>query len=286
MRAQSLRGRIATLEARRVAPAGALVVADPLRRFAVAMASPPDPWQAQLLQSNAPRSILLTCRQAGKSTTTAALAIGAATGQARALVLLLAPSLRQSQELFAKVSDQYDALGRPIPVAASSALRLHLVNGSRIIALPANEATIRGYSGVTLLIVDEAARVADDLYYALRPMLAVSGGRLVLLSTPFGKRGFFHAEWDTGAGWDRYEVTALDCPRIPAAFLADERRAMGERWFRQEYLCSFEDAVGAVFSYEAISAALSDDVPPLFAPVGASALSDEVRPLLQEGVGL
>jgi hypothetical protein len=53
-----------------------------------------------------------------------------------------------------------------------------------------NEATIRGFSGVAPLIVDEASRVSDELYQAIRPMLAASGGEILLLSTPFGKRGF------------------------------------------------------------------------------------------------
>src|SRR5262249_19679539 len=149
-------------------------------------------------------------------------------------------------------------------VTAASALRLELANGSRIVALPGDEQHIRGYAAVSLLVIDEAARVADALYYAVRPMLAVSQGRLVALSTPFGKRGWFHAAW-TGAGdWERVQVTARECPRITAAFLADERQALGPRWYRQEYECSFEDASDAVFAWDDIQAALADDVPPLW----------------------
>ena len=105
-------------------------------------------------------------------------------------------------------------------------------------------------------------------------MLAVSGGRLLCLSTPFGKRGFFYSEWErceeaTRQGrpepWERYQVKVTECPRISAEFLAEEQRALGERWFRQEYLCSFEDVIDAVFAYSDIQAALSDDVKPLFA---------------------
>ena len=64
-----------------------------------------------------------------------------------------------------------------------------------------------------MLVVDEAARVADDLYYAIRPMLAVSQGCMVCLSTPWGKRGFFHKEWTEGEGWERTKITAYDCPQ-------------------------------------------------------------------------
>src|SRR5262252_6709951 len=146
-------------------------------------ALPPDPWQAALLRSPAQRILLLCCRQSGKSTTTASLALHTALYQPGALVLLLSPSLRQSAELFKKVIGAYRTLAATVPPEAESALRLELTNGSRIVSLPGTESTIRGFSGVTLLVVDEASRVEDSLYYAVRPMLAVSGGRLIALST-------------------------------------------------------------------------------------------------------
>jgi Terminase large subunit, T4likevirus-type, N-terminal len=224
----------------------------------------PDPWQQAVLRSASSRVLLLCTRQAGKSTTAAALALNEALLRPRSLVLLLSPSERQSGELATKVFTFYDALGQPVPARKRTELQLHLGNGSRIIALPENERTIRGYSGAKLLIVDEASRVSDGLYYAVRPMLAVSRGRLLALSTPYGKRGWYFDEWDRGAGWERLKITADLCPRIPASFLAEERRSLGPRWFAQEYMCSFEDAIDAVFSHGDIQAALSGDVEPLF----------------------
>jgi phage FluMu gp28-like protein len=145
---------------------------------------------------------------------------------------------------------------------------MELTNGSRIEALPGTEKTVRSFSGVDLLIVDEAARIADELYFAVRPMLAVSGGRLLMLSTPFGKRGVFYEEWTGGGAWERYLVPAEECPRIPASFLAEEREALGEWWFSQEYRCEFREAVDSVFTTELIQAALSDEVEPLFGEAG------------------
>jgi hypothetical protein len=223
----------------------------------------PDPWQQELLESSASRMLLLCSRQAGKSTVAAALALRVALLRPRSPVLLLSPSQRQSGELYRKILDLFRAVGRPIGVIAESALRLELANGSRIVSLPGDEKNIRGYSGVAMLIIDEAARVQDDLYYSVRPMLAVSQGQLVALSTPFGKRGWFHDEWHSQADWVRVQVTAPQCPRISEAFLTEERRALGERWYRQEYLCSFEETIDAVFAYEDIQAAFSDDIEPL-----------------------
>jgi hypothetical protein len=240
--------------------------ADPIRILTDA-GMEPDPWQAETLSRSSSRELLLCGRQTGKSTTASALALRAAFLEAPALVLLLSPSLRQSGELLRKVLDLYGALGQPVPKLRprDNALRLDLANGSRIISLPGIEATIRCYSGVNLIIIDEAARVPDDLYRAVRPMLAVSNGRLIALSTPFGKRGWFYDAWEsTDPSWRRTKTTAEDCPRIPKAFLAEERREIGPRWYAQEYLCSFEDVVGAVFTAEVIQAATRQDLEPLW----------------------
>src|SRR5262249_25326650 len=126
------------------------------------------------------------------------------------------------------------------------------------------DASVRCFSGVALLILDEAARVADALYFAVRPMLAVSRGAIVALSTPFGKRGWFHDEWFSESEWRRVRITANDCPRITAEFLAEEKRALGERFYRQEYMTEFSECIDAVFAYSDIQAALSDEVKPLF----------------------
>ncbi len=224
----------------------------------------PDPWQAKLLRSVAQHVLLLCSRQSGKSTVTAALALGTALFRPDSLILLLSPSLRQSGELQKKVSALYHRTGKLVPAAQESALSLHLANGSRIVSLPGTPDTVVGFSGVRLLVVDEASRVDDALYYAVRPMLAVSQGRLIALSTPFGKRGFFFREWEEGgAAWERYKITADQCARIPPAFLEKERRALGDRWYSQEYECNFVDTLDAVFTHSDIEAALTDDLAPL-----------------------
>jgi hypothetical protein len=247
--------------------AGDLALAlDPVR-LAQRLGLAPDPWQADLLRADARQRILLCCRQAGKSTVAALLALHAALFAPPALVLLLSPSLRQSQELYRRVRADYRALGEMAPgVVEETALRLELANGSRVVSLPGKEATVRGFSGTSLLVVDEASRVPDALYHAVRPMLAVSGGRLVLLSTPFGKRGFFWHEWaEGGEDWRRVRITAEQCPRIDPGWLIRERAAIGEWWFRQEYLCEFVDTADQVFGQEVVMRALSADVEPLFA---------------------
>ena len=130
--------------------------------------------------------------------------------------------------------------------------------------LPGNEVTVRGFSAVSLMLIDEAARVSDEMYRAVRPMLAVSRGTLWLLSTPHGKRGFFYDTWKRGGrGWLRVTVPATACPRISRRFLKEERLILGEHSFRQEYLCEFEDTEYHVFDRDLVEQAFTDDVEPL-----------------------
>ncbi len=220
----------------------------------------PDPWQVDLLRSTSARILLNCSRQTGKSTITSLLAVHTAHFEADALILLLSPTLRQSQELFKKALNIHRSLDQPENTEAESALRLELKNGSRIISLPGKEHTVRGYSGVRLLAVDEAARVPDDLYFAVRPMLAVSGGRLLALSTPFGTRGWWYEAWKSDEPWERYEIPATECPRIPPEFLEEEKRTLGKWWFDQEYLCQFLDAQNQPFGREDIDKAFEEEI--------------------------
>ncbi len=236
------------------------VALDPVR-LALGAGITPDRWQAEVLRSDSSRILLNCCRQAGKSTVTAVMATHTALCRPGSLTLLLSPSLRQSQELFRKVLAVYRARDRPVPALAENALSLELATGSRVHCLPGTEGTVRGFSAVDLLVVDEAARVTNSLYAAVRPMLAVSGGRLVALSTPFGARGWWYEAWaHGGADWGRWEVPASFCPRISPAFLEEERRTVGEWWFRQEYGCEFLDAQSRAFRREDIERALLEEV--------------------------
>jgi hypothetical protein len=237
---------------------------DPSRLFAAAGLGAPDPWQRDLMVSAWQRALLLCSRQVGKSTTAAAIAEHTAVYRPGSDVLILSPSQRQSKETFGKVWDFYRSTGRPVEVEKKSELRLRLANGSRILALPGKEETIRGFSDVDLLLVDEAALVPDDLYYTIRPMLAVSGGRLLALTTPKGKRGWFYEEWTGSSSWKRVEVTAYECPRLSEEYLEEERKALGDRWFAQEYLAEFNDLTGTLFRRDDIDAAFEADFEPMF----------------------
>jgi hypothetical protein len=232
--------------------------------FAVELGFTPDPWQESVLRWTGKRLLMNCSRQSGKSTTAAILGLHRALYHPKSLVLLVSPSLRQSSELFRKVTEFLgNLLVRP-KLLEDNKLSCTLDNKSRILSLPSSEATIRGFSGANLIIEDESARVPDGLYKAVRPMLAVSNGKLILMSTPFGKRGHFFEEWTNNQGWEKIEVKATECPRISPEFLEEERRSLGDWWFSQEYMCEFMETLDNLFSYDLINKAVSSDIKPLF----------------------
>jgi len=224
----------------------------------------PDRAQERVLTSPRKRGLLNCTRQWGKSTVAAAKAVHHGLTRGESLTLVVSPSARQSGEFLRKAAGFAQRLGMKVKGDGDNEMSLEFPNRSRIVGLPGSEATVRGFSAVSLLLVDEAARVSDELYHAMRPMLAVSDGALWLMSTPFGKRGFFYEAWRRGGpDWERVRVPADECPRIPRAFLAEERETMGERWFRQEYLCEFVDSVSGVFERDLVEEAITEDVEPL-----------------------
>lgn len=232
--------------------------------FARAAGLDPDRWQEEVLCSQSKRLLLNCSRQSGKTTTVAALALHRAIYVPRSFCLIFSPSLDQSLEFFRRVADLCNSLG--IENVEPEALRktgMDLKNGSRIEARPGSERTARGRTA-NLLVIDEAARIEDELYHSLCPMIAVTGGSLVMLSTPYGKRGAFYETWTTGMGWERYQVTAEECPRIGREFLEEERVSLPSWVYRQEYECTFEETSDQVFTTEMVERAVTSEVKPLF----------------------
>ncbi len=228
--------------------------------FAHSLGFNPDRWQADALRCSHPRQLYNCARQSGKSTIVSLKALHRANYYPGSLILLLSPSQRQSAELFRKVAAFYRLVADTAPAEAESTMRLELKNGSRIVSLPGTEGTVRGFSGADLIVFDEAARVPDDLYHTVRPMLAVSSGHLIAISTPWGRRGWWAEAWHSNEDWRRFHVTAEECPRISPEFLEEERRTMGEWWFGQEYSGDFMDAVTAAFSSEHVEALFDEEV--------------------------
>jgi hypothetical protein len=210
----------------------------------------PDSWQASLLHSQATQLALCCGRQVGKSSVVALLACHTAVFNDDALIILIAPSQRQSRELAIKVGSFLGSIEPHEELEESQKLSITLARTkSRIVALPGHDPkTIRGFSSPRLIVIDEAAFVLDETYAAVLPMLAASpGGRIALLSTPFRQQGFFYEAWHGSGNWARFEVPSRDCPRISAAWL-EERRREDPLKFAREYECKWSAGEDCLFS--------------------------------------
>ena len=223
----------------------------------------PDPWQAKLLRSRSSKIILNCSRQSGKSTTCAALGLHESIYRRPSFGLVIAPSQDQSAELMLKFDEFRGAVELPSDyLSTDTKLAVRFSNGNRFIARPGSKKSSRSFSAVTLLLEDEAARVPDPLYSSVRPMLAVSNGRHILMSTPFGKQNHFFKIWDEQRDiWEWYEIPAEMCPRISKQFLEEEKRI--NLWFEQEYHCAFLDAEGSVFSSDLFKSLANPSISPL-----------------------
>ena len=256
--------------------------ADPVTFACEALRFIPDPWQCRVLRSTTRRGIWNCSRQSGKSVTAAIVALHGAIFRPGSLILLVSPTERQSKELFAKVMDFLKSLEVLPELEEDNKQSLKLANKSRVVSLPGSPTTVRGYSAPGLVVVDEAAFCPDALFSAVTPMLAASKGRLILISTPNGKQGFYHQAWtDEESDWEKVRVPASQCPRIAPEYLQFEKRKMGKYKFSQEYECAFVEMADALFRDADIRGMVDPDVQPLFA-AGALANDRKIVPLFKK----
>lgn len=223
----------------------------------------PGGWQVDALQSEASRTLFNCTRQGGKSSVCAILALHNALYSPGSATLIIAEAERQSKNLLKTIRSFYSTLhiGGPRP-PYESRTELELPSGSFIVALPGTGGASRSYAAVSLLIVDEAARVETEAVDAATPTQStVEGARIVALSSPYGKRGVFYDWWARGGDeWQRYTAMWHECPWISEEFIEHERERMSEAMFAQEYLCEFRETEESAFSYGDIERAFEKEV--------------------------
>lgn len=220
-----------------------------------------DSWQITALDFLGKRLLMVCSRQSGKTFVASVLALHEAVYNKGALVLIVSYNLDQAMELVRRIVEISQWLSLP-PMLGLNKKSLELANGSRILSLSATEGAVRSWTP-TLVIVDEASRCAELTYLSLRPVMAVTDARLILLSSPNGTAGFFWRAYAKPVEkWVVAEVTAEQCPRISAEFLEAEYKILGERLYKQEYQNMFLAPAGSMFSADVLRKALSADVKP------------------------
>src|SRR3954449_8232126 len=197
----------------------------------------PTAWQMEFL--GAPRGasiIALTARQAGKTTTTAWAIAFFMLFTPGSLSVIACPAQRQSGEAVRRVRDIFFKIG--VELKSDHVYGLELKNGSRVLALPGSDDSIRGLTVDGWIVADEAARLSEELIAALRPMRARRPqARFAMLSTAWSRTDPFWTAWDSDdPSWIRLRATAELPGLIDPKYLEQERRALGEHLFKREYL--------------------------------------------------
>ena len=215
--------------------------------FAEHLGLPLEPWQLASIRLRSRTSVLVAGRQLGKTRSLVVLVTHEALRQPGHEVLFISAGEDAAKEMLAKVRQA--ATGSPVlrvSVVEESRSEMRFSNGSRIRAVPASEAQVRGRS-VDLLIIDEAAFVGDDLmrYAALPTTMARPDARIVLASSPHGRSGLFFElamqGLNGGESVDTYTWRIELAPWVTAEVEADMRRSMSPERARAEIDGEFVD---------------------------------------------
>jgi phage FluMu gp28-like protein len=220
------------------------------------------PYQEQMVRSTSRFTWICWARQTGKSFALSLRRVVQGIARRRTQ-LFLSAGLRQTHELMHKVRQHCQAMGieaGPVESARTDGLRasgtqIHLANGVRLIGLPANPDTVRGFTGDVAL--DEFAMHVDDraIWAAIFPTILRGGGQLDVASTPKGRDNLFY-HLRSNESFARSTVTLPEAIEQGLVLDIDAvRAAMGDdELFRQEFLCEFLDESEAFLPHRVIAA--------------------------------
>lgn len=227
--------------------------------FAEALVAEPL-WPHQLVLARSPARVRVACcgRQSGKSRTLAMMALHEAFSGPGRLVLVVSATDDAAKRLLAEVAALASAPLLAGSVVDESKSLLVLSNGSQVVSVPASERQVRGYTA-DLLVIDEAAFVSEEVWAAARFTTIARGGRIVLASTPYGRRdrffaGLFFAGVAGSSGVESFQWASDASPMVSREVLDEWRPTMTERQYRAEILAEWVDEAGAYFTAEELDA--------------------------------
>ena len=240
-----------------------------------------DKWQSDVMQHEGSITIRAG-RQVGKSEVVGRKTTQFALKYPGAKILIIAPAQRQSSHLFSKIKQHLGKVSEKLLAAAGgfqknpkhsarqvlqerrlfeiqngiyketpTKTNIILCNGTEIYCLPAGKTGdyLRCFT-LDLIIADEAAYIPEAVWRAIKPMIAVSKQRglgwTILLSTPFGKGGYFFESFHDEE-FRQFHVSSELCRRIPRDFLQKEKERMSKLEYTQEYLGEFVDEFNQFF---------------------------------------
>lgn len=248
------------------------------------------PYQRRWVQDKSQLKIWLKARQIGFSFAASYRAVADCVSR-KTLWIVLSAGQRQSIELAHKAKEHVEAIARVEQAARGSEFvereRWGVVDGveitqsvihlpsnkARLIFLPANPDTARGYTGNVL--ADEFAfhRDAKKIYSAIYPSIT-RGFSIEIGSTPFGESGVFYELCEKPNRFSKHRTTIYEAVEqgLPADIDLLREGCPDEDIWQQEYCCQFISDATSYISWELIERAESADatveLPDLFIPRG------------------
>jgi len=226
----------------------------------------PFEYQEDFMDKDNDRKAFVSGRRVGKSRTAGWLALWKAATFSGAEVLVTAKAQRQSMEMFNQIVNEIEdsrVSKEQWGIVNKTRTEINFDNGSRIIALPVGRdgSNIRGYGGRNnMIIVDEAAFIDDSIFQQVfSPMMAVGNGDFILLSTPFGKKGFLWERFNDDS-WHTVQVPTSANPLVPDSFIEEQRKNLTNTQFKQEILGQFDEASNSFFTREELMNCVEEDV--------------------------
>lgn len=221
-----------------------------------------DQWQKDVLAETG-NICLCSGRQVGKSTVISMKAGEFAIKNKKKNVMVIAATERQAYLLFEKILAYiYDNYKKEIKTGKDRPTKhiIQLKNGSKIYCLPTGDSGygIRGYT-IDDLYADEAHFIKEEVWAAVTPMLATTGGRINLLSTPFGAQGYFFRCFHSN-NFRSFHISTEDVAKSRQEpqrtsmlnHLKEEKLSMSKLQYQQEYLGMFVGGIMRLFPDEII----------------------------------
>lgn len=221
-----------------------------------------DTWQKRVLETEG-NMCICSGRQVGKSEIISEDAADYALKNKKKVVMIVASTERQALLLFEKILSKIHTKNKHMIMGGKDRPTKHelkLTNKTKIYCLPTGDSGygIRGYT-IDRLYADEAAFINEEVWAAVTPMLATTGGDIVLLSTPFGSDGYFHRCFYD----EKFTSFHVSTPEVAKGreepqkssmfnFLKDEKERMTKLQYQQEYEGLFVGGIQRFFSNEII----------------------------------
>ncbi len=219
------------------------------------------PYQKKFLLDDSHFRIVMKARQLGLSWIIALEGLFCALAHPYQTILFVSSGEEAAKRVLQYVYSFIYGMPMKPRMLTRSLTECRFLNHSRIVSLPNNDRTVRGYRAHKVYCDEFAALMNDnEILAAIQPSIS-RGGSLTILSTPRGRANRFWDVWDDdNAGYSKHRISWQECPDIEyRKMIKRMQRTMLDLDFRQEYCCDPSISDMAFFTRELLKWVINDD---------------------------